>query len=255
MSTTESMAAELSGEELGRLLKLMKGADTVELKLTVPTSEHRAAIKNLQLDALDAQIRQVFFFDTPDLTLNQAGVVARARRIQGKGGDSVVKLRPVVPDDIPEHLRQSPSVGVEVDAMPGGFVCSASVKGKNGINDAREVHFGDRPLRKLFTKEQRAFYSAHAPEGLALDDLIVLGPIFVLKLKYAPEGFGRPVVAEMWLYPDGSRILELSTKCLPSEGFQVAAETRAYLGAQGINLGGEQQTKTKTALEFFAKEL
>jgi hypothetical protein len=255
MSTTESMAAELSGEELGRLLKLMKGADTVELKLTVPTSEHRAAIKNLQLDALDAQIRQVFFFDTPDLTLNQAGVVARARRIQGKGGDSVVKLRPVVPDDIPEHLRQSPSVGVEVDAMPGGFVCSASVKGKNGINDAREVHFGDRPLRKLFTREQRAFYSAHAPEGLALDDLTVLGPIFVLKLKYAPEGFGRPVVAEMWLYPDGSRILELSTKCLPSEGFQVAAETRAYLGAQGINLGGEQQTKTKTALEFFAKEL
>ena len=73
MSTTESMAAELSGEELGRLLKLMKGADTVELKLTVPTSEHRAAIKNLQLDALDAQIRQVYFFDTPDLTLNQAG--------------------------------------------------------------------------------------------------------------------------------------------------------------------------------------
>ena len=255
MSTTESMAAELSGEELGRLLKLMKGADTVELKLTVPTSEHRAAIKNLQLDALDAQIRQVYFFDTPDLTLNQAGVVARARRIQGKGGDSVVKLRPVVPDDIPEHLRQSPSVGVEVDAMPGGFVCSASVKGKNGINDAREVHFGDRPLRKLFTKEQRAFYSAHAPEGLGLDDLTVLGPIFVLKLKYAPEGFGRPVVAEMWLYPDGSRILELSTKCLPSEGFQVAAETHAYLGAQGINLGGEQQTKTKTALEFFAKEL
>ena len=165
MSTTESMAAELSGEELGRLLKLMKGADTVELKLTVPTSEHRAAIKNLQLDALDAQIRQVYFFDTPDLTLNQAGVVARARRIQGKGGDSVVKLRPVVPDDIPEHLRQSPSVGVEVDAMPGGFVCSASVKGKNGINDAREVHFGDRPLRKLFTKEQRAFYARHAPDG------------------------------------------------------------------------------------------
>jgi hypothetical protein len=254
MSTTESMA-QLSGEELERLLKLMKGSDSVELKLTVPTSEHRAAIQKLQLDALDAQIRQVYFFDTPDLALNKAGLVTRARRIQGKGGDSVVKLRPVVPDDLPEHLRQSPSVGVEVDAMPGGFVCSASVKGKNGIDDAREVHLGDRPLRKLFTKEQRAFYNAHAPEGVALDDLALLGPIFVLKLKYAPEGFGRPVVAEMWLYPDGSRIFELSTKCLPSEGFQVAAETRAYLSGHGINLGGEQQTKTKTALEFFASEL
>jgi inorganic triphosphatase YgiF len=36
----------------------------------------------LGLDALDAQIRQVFFFDTPDLDLNRAGVVVRARRIQ-----------------------------------------------------------------------------------------------------------------------------------------------------------------------------
>ena len=33
----------------------------------------------------------------------------------------------------------------------------------------------------------------------------------------------------MWLYPDGSRILELSTKCAPAEAFQVAAETRAFL--------------------------
>ena len=50
------------------------------------------------MDPLDAQIRQVFFFDTPDLALNQAGVVVRARRVQGKGDDSVVKLRPVVPE-------------------------------------------------------------------------------------------------------------------------------------------------------------
>jgi hypothetical protein len=254
MSTTESMA-QLSGEDLERLLKLMKGSDSVELKLTVPASDHRAAINGLELDPLDAQIRQVYFFDTPDLALNQVGVVARARRVQGKGGDSVVKLRPVVPDELPAELRQSPSLGVEVDAMPGGFVCSASLKAKNAINDAREVHGGTRSIRKLFTKEQRAFYKAHAPEGLALEDLSVLGPIFVLKLKFAPADFGRPVVAEMWLYPDGSRILEISTKCLPNEGFQVAAESRAYLGTRGVNLGGEQQTKTKTALEFFAKEL
>jgi hypothetical protein len=254
MSTTESMA-QLSGDDLGRLLKLMKGSDSVELKLTVPASEHRAAINGLELDPLDAQIRQVYFFDTPDLALNQVGLVARARRVQGKGGDSVVKLRPVVPDEIPTELRQSPSLGVEVDAMPGGYVCSASLKAKNAINDAREVHGGTRSIRKLFTKEQRAFYKAHAPEGLTLDDLSVLGPIFVLKLKFAPVEYGRPVVAEMWLYPDGSRILELSTKCLPNEGFQVAAESRAYLSSRGVNVGGEQQTKTKTALEFFVKEL
>jgi hypothetical protein len=36
---------------------------------------------------------------------------------------------------------------------------------------------------------------------------------------------------------------------------QVAAEARAFLSSHGVDLTGEQQTKTKTALEFFAGEL
>ncbi len=59
----------------------------------------------------------------------------------------------------------------------------------------------------------------------------------------------------MWLYPDGKRILELSTKCEPSQIFNVALEARSYLSGMGVNLSGEQQTKTKTALEFFAGQL
>ena len=98
-------------------------------------------------------------------------------------------------------------------------------------------------------------FGAHAPDGIELDDLAVLGPIFVLKLKWKPDGFARKMVAEMWLYPDGARIFELSTKCLPAEAFQVAAEARVYLSERGIDLSGEQQTKTRTALEFFAAEL
>jgi hypothetical protein len=83
----------------------------------------------------------------------------------------------------------------------------------------------------------------------------VLGPIFVLKLKSLPQGFDRKMVAEMWLYPDGSRILELSTKCLPQEAFNVAAEARAFLASKGVDLDSEQQTKTRTALEYFSSNL
>jgi hypothetical protein len=50
-------------------------------------------------------------------------------------------------------------------------------------------------------------------------------------------------------------ILELSTKCAPAEAFQVAAETRAFLAERGVDLGSEQETKTKKALEFFSKQL
>ena len=75
------------------------------------------------------------------------------------------------------------------------------------------------------------------------------------ELKFSPAAYRRRLVAELWMYPDGSRILELSTKCAPAEGFQVAAETRAFLAEQGVDLSGEQQTKTKTALEYFSQNL
>jgi hypothetical protein len=59
----------------------------------------------------------------------------------------------------------------------------------------------------------------------------------------------------MWLYPDNSRILELSTKCAPSDAIEVAAEARAFLESRGVDLGGEQETKTRKALTFFSKQL
>ena len=113
--------APLTESQMREFFALVKGADSVELKLTVPGDDHRAAIQALGMDPLNAQIRQVYFYDTPDLTLNAAGLVVRSRRIQGKGGDTVVKLRPVQPDELSRELRKNPSVNVEVDAMPGGL--------------------------------------------------------------------------------------------------------------------------------------
>jgi hypothetical protein len=246
--------AALSDEELARLIETLKGADSVELKLTVPEPHQRSTVTALELDPLEAQIRQVFFFDTPELALQEQGVVVRARRIQGKGGDSIVKLRPVVPNELPEELRRSGAFRVEVDALPGGFVCSGTLKGAPPVADVLRAARGELPVRKLFSKEQRQLYAKHAPEGVALDDLVVLGPLFVLKLRLFPPELGRRLVAEMWFYPDGSRILELSTRCETTEMFQVAVETRAFLVARGVDLSGEQETKTRKALEFFARE-
>ena len=255
MAKVRNQRRVLSDEELAQLVGLVKKVDSVELKATVPADDQRAAITSLELDPIEAQIRQVFFFDTPDLTLDHHGVVVRARRVQGGTGDTVVKLRPVEPADLPDTVRKSQWFGVEVDAMPGGYVCSGSMK---GVADPTHVHHaarGQRSIRKLFSKEQRAFFATHAPEGVELDDLSVLGPIFVLKLKRVPEGFARKLTAEMWLYPDNSRVLELSTKCKPSEAFQVAAQARAFLTEKGIDLGAEQQTKTRTALDLLVKSL
>jgi hypothetical protein len=237
----------LSDQDLLKVMELVRGADSVELKLTIHESARADAARALGVDPLDSQMRQVFFFDTPELALNAAGVVVRARRRQNEEGDTVVKLRPVVPD-----LRAMETFNVEVDAMPGGFVCSASFKGVADNTAIREAASGDLPIRKLFSKQQRAFYEAHAPDGIELDTLSTLGPIPIIKVKITPEGFGRKLVGELWMYPDGSQIVELSTKAKPDEAFQVAAEARAFLLSLGVDLTSEQQTKTKTALEFFS---
>jgi len=252
-----ALAKPLSAEELIQVFKLIKGATSVELKLSVPLAGQSATIKSIGLDPVEAQPRQAFFFDTPDLALNQAGVVVRARRIQGGDADTVIKLRPVDPSTVDPELRRSAAFKVEVDAMPGGYVCSASFKGVCTGQEVLDVTAGKMPLRKLFSKEQRAFFDAHAPAGITMDKLVLLGPTFLLKAKHQPKAkdFDRPITIEMWLYPDGSRILEVSTKCLPKEAFQVAADFKSYLDSHGIVLGADQSAKTKSSLEFFSARL
>ena len=254
-------APRLSDEQLQEMMALLRGADSTELKVTIPYENQFATVRGLPIDPVESQPRQVYFFDTPDLALNKAGIIVRARRIQGGKGDTVVKLRPVVPNELPAELRADPSFVVEVDALPGGYMCSASFKGKTTGADIWGVIRDGRPLRKLLSKPQRAFFRERAPEGIDLDGLSVLGPIFLLKGRFDAEmgdrlhPVVRPMVVELWFYPDGSRILELSTKCAPAEAFAVAVEARTYLKNRGVDLTGVQQTKTKTALEYYAAQM
>ena len=245
----------LSTKEMATVLRLLKDSGSVELKLTVPAEGHRAAARSIGLDAVEAQPRQAYFFDTPDLALNKAGIILRARRFQGGKGDTVVKVRPVDPASIDAELRRSDSFKIELDAMPGGFVCSASFKGSCDGSEVADVAAGTLPLRSLFSKEQLAFFDARAPKKIRMDNLVVLGPILLLKAKHNAKEIGRNVVIELWIYPDGSHVFEVSTKCEPRDAFQVAAEFRAYLAERGIEEGAAQESKTRTALMYFKTRL
>src|SRR5262245_66617174 len=107
------MPIQVSGEELERLLGLLRGSNSVEIKITIPESSRYATLEALKVDPLEAGVRQVFFFDTPELTLNKAGIVVRARRIQDAAADTTVKLRPVGADELPKHLRKAPASATE----------------------------------------------------------------------------------------------------------------------------------------------
>lgn len=241
----------LSGEQLGEVMRMLKDVDSVELKLIVPIGVHRATIQKLGLDPVEAEARQVFFFDTPNFELDKSGLVVRARRIQGGAGDTVVKRRPVDPATVSDELRRSASFKTEIDGVPGGFVCSGSLKGRCKGQEVLDVVGGAMPIERLFSKEQRAFFRKHAPKGTALRSLKAYGPIFVLKATLWPKKLDRRLVVEMWLFPDGSRNLEISTKCAPSEVFLVTGELKAFLIDLGIEITANQQTKTRAAMEFF----
>jgi SpoVK/Ycf46/Vps4 family AAA+-type ATPase len=164
----------------------------------------------------------------------------------------VVKLRPVDPTTIDAELKRSQAFKVEVDAMPdGSFMCSASYKGDATGQEVLDVTEGRAPLRSLFSREQRTFYDAHAPAGIDMNKLRVQGPILLLRAKHRPREFERGITAELWLWRDGKHILEISTKCLPSEAFQAALEFRQYLEEHGVDLATRQETKTKTAMRKF----
>ena len=71
-----------------------------------------------------------------------------------------MKLRPVVPDDVPASVRKSPNFSVEVDAMPVGFVCSGGMKAELDPVKVKEtvaatIRFGSSSVGSSGTSTRR----------------------------------------------------------------------------------------------------
>jgi hypothetical protein len=246
---------QLPDDELDQLLTLSRAADRVELKLTVPESAHDATSAALGVDFADVPADQVYYLDTEDRTLYRHGVVVRVRDVNDGSGDSVIKLRPVRPDGIPAGLRQSKEFVVEVDGMPGSYVCSGALKAHLGAHDVERTMAHQRPLHELFSEQQLSLLASYLPRQVGVDDLAIFGPVDARRRKLVLSGFDRPLLVEQWTFPDGSQILELSTRCSPAETLRVAAEMAAVLHAYGVDLTGPQQTKTRATLDFFSTRL
>ena len=197
--------------------------------------QHRATIQGLPMDPVEAQPRQVFFFDTPDLALNNAGVVVRARRSQGGRGDTVIKLRPVVPAELPASTPQAGRLQ------------------RRGGRPARRLRLlrvvqGPQPRRRRSATRSPArcrsggcsprrsaqFYREHAPEGLELDSLVPLGPdVPAQDALRRPRRPRRRCARRSSPRCGSTRTARGSSSsrrsAAPAEAFAVAIEARAYL--------------------------
>lgn len=237
------------------LPSLVDAADSVELKICLIDGQVGPAVAALGIDLRKARPQQVFYLDTPDLTLHQAGLIVRARQFHDRKDDSVIKLRPVTPDRLGADLRHLTGFKVEIDVTPGGFVCSASLKRRPHEGAIAQAVVGTRRWSRVFTTEQRRFFDEYAPDGLTLDDLGVLGPVLALRDRQRIPGLPHPLVVDLWSYPGGRRLLEISRRVPSAKAFAAMAEWRTFITKHHLPTDGNDVAKTATTLQLFAHEL
>jgi hypothetical protein len=228
---------------------------SVEIKITVLATQEALVRAHVREQDLEPEERRVFFYDTKRLELFDGGVVLRARVKRDDDDDSTVKLRPVDPAAIDGRWKAMDGFEIELDLVGDKPTCSAKLDETQKPGEIDEVADGDRDLRKLFSEDQEDLIRAFKPEHVSWDELKVLGPVEVQKWEWAPPGFAHAVTIEEWVLPDESDFTELSIKVDREQAVEAGKAFRDMLVDRGLDPDGDQETKTRWALEFFAARL
>jgi hypothetical protein len=229
-----------------------QGISAVEIKMTVRTDQEMYAVRALDLDFDDAEVRELYFFDTPELALFEQGLILRARLIQDDDDDSTVKIRPVDPAVIPDKWRTVEGFKLEADLVGSNVVRSASLTTIQKPGEIRDAFEGHRPIAKLFSPDQEEFLAAHAPINPDFATLRVLGPVSVLRWELELPDLPYELTVEEWRLPNKTDLLELSIKVMPAEEQAAMDRFSSFLRGLELSTEGDQQAKTRRALEFFA---
>jgi hypothetical protein len=220
--------------------------------VTVVERDETMVLRGFGLTRKNGERRRIFFYDTRQLTLYKKGVCLRAREMEGDECDSTVKIRPVEPKHVADKWRRKDGFKVEADAVGSKVIRSASFTIAQKPKEIDEVARGDRQIAKLFSGEQEDFLRERAPVRVDFAKLIPLGPITTLRWKFRHEGLPYELCAEEWRLPDGRDVLEISIKAKQAEAAAAQAALEGFLAELGIDPEARQQTKTRTALEYFA---
>jgi hypothetical protein len=231
---------------------VIAGVTAVELKVTLRPDQELRGLRALELDEDTAEVRLVYFYDTRGLDLFDAGLTLRARLVKGDDDDSTVKIRPVDPAKVSRDWVEAEGFKIEADCMGDRIVRSASLTRKQKRDEIDEVAKGKRPIEKLFSKDQTRFLLDFHSSPVDFGALECLGPIRVLRWKTEHKGFSHELTTEEWRLPNGDDLLEVSIKIRPEDTESARAEFEGHLRGLGLDPAGAQETKTRTALQYFA---
>jgi len=218
-----------------------------ELKVTIDPLYIRRARYRLGILNAQSEMRDIWFFDTPWLELYDAGVILRAREVDGNDDDSTVKLRPFTAPELDSELRGLDDMKCEIDRDPDHetSACSLKIDQEEGL--IGDVVAGERQLRTLFSSDQEYMLAVHGP-GISLTELLALGPIPARVWTLRSDELSEKVTAELWYMPDGTQVLELSMKVDVADADDGMEELLDFIDARDLALSDEQESKTERAL-------
>lgn len=237
----------------GQVANQMAGAGAVEIKATVPPGQIDAALEAYGL-SLEGDDRYIYFFDTPELSAFEQGVIARARRVIGGQHDSTIKFRPADPAAIPALWRKYRGFKIEADASEKGIVKSASLTMPVAKGLIKRVAAGKNPISDLFTEEQLLFLFSLASKKLDHERAVVLGPVRAWRWRYRDPGLPWTITGELWQRDDEERLFEVSIKVPVVQAAAATAGFMAFLAEVGAERDPGQQAKTRWVLEHEAKK-
>jgi len=239
----------------GRYAAMLEGAERIEIKATVPQKQVKAALARYKLTQTNDEERFIYFFDTPELELLKAGIIARARRVVGGEHDSTIKFRPVDAAKVAKRWRKFRDFKIEADASEKGVVKSASLTMPVAKGLIKRVVAGEKRIPALFTEEQEEFLKEMAGHVPDLTQLAVLGPLHAQRWDFEDPACPWPITAELWRRADRATLMEVSVKAPAIQGAAVMAGFMAFLAEVGAERDNNQQAKTHWALDHYAARL
>ena len=230
-------------------------AGAITIKATIADAQIDGALKRYGLTVDSDPQGYIYFFDTPDLALFKAGIIARARRIRGDDHDSTVKFHPVVPTEVPAIWWEYDGCKLEADASEAEVTKSASLTVPVSKGLIKQVVTGEKGIAKLFTKEQEAFLTAMGGQAIEYDSLCVLGPVEGHRWTFADPACPWRLTAELWQREDEARLMEVAIQVPLAQAEVAIAGFKVFLTAVGAERHMKQQSKTRWTLEHYVKAL
>jgi hypothetical protein len=240
------------------------GVKKVELKVTLGPAQVDAGLGAFELDPAAAERRRIWFCERLDahggptmLPLLARGIILRVRQHQDRSGESTLKLRgPEGCIDPDLWRRRTDAFGkdarIEGDWVTDRHLVAASLDSDVEVGRIDEVVAGlPHRVRRLLSDAQAALA---AELLLGLGGLELLGPIRARKWDPGAGGLGAKVAAELWEIDEGPRFLELSMRVdVDADPGGLQRRLEETVRDAGLEIGSEQETKTKTVLTHFAK--